>query len=124
MRKATMKRSQLQTKYFKKKTPETLRKFKKQKNYCSNLYKRERKKYYQNLNLSEINVNKQFWRIVKPLFTDEGKFGNINLQSDKGIIIDDKEVAQQLNNFFENATNSLEIIENPYIGEDTSQISE
>ena len=31
-------------------------------------------------------------------------------------------MAQELNNFFENATNSLEIIENPYIVEDTSQI--
>ena len=32
--------------FFKKETPDSLTKFKKQKNYCSRLYKKERKKYF------------------------------------------------------------------------------
>ena len=41
LRKAIMKRPFLEKVYFKKKTPDSLTKFKKQKNYCSRLYKKE-----------------------------------------------------------------------------------
>ena len=54
LRKAIMRRSNLQTLYFKQKTPTALKNYKKQKNYCSRLYKKERKKYYSELNLSDI----------------------------------------------------------------------
>ena len=40
LRKAVMRRSNLQTKYFETRTPESLKKYKKQKNYCSRLYKK------------------------------------------------------------------------------------
>ena len=58
LRKAIMKRSYLEKVYFKKKTPDSLIKFKKQKNYCSRLYKRERKKYFE-----RISDNKSFGKI-------------------------------------------------------------
>ena len=38
-----MTRVSLQTKYFKTSKPELLKKYRKQKNYCSSLYKKERK---------------------------------------------------------------------------------
>ena len=44
LRKAIMRRSELETKYFKLKTNDTSKKT--QKNYCSRLYKKERKKKY------------------------------------------------------------------------------
>ena len=40
LRKAIMRRSNLQTIYFKKRTPESLKKYKKQKNCCRKLYKK------------------------------------------------------------------------------------
>ena len=40
-----MRRSNLQTTYLKKRTPESLKKYKKQKNYCSKLYKKEHKAF-------------------------------------------------------------------------------
>ena len=43
LRKAIMRRSELETKYFKLKTNDTLKAYKKQKNYCSRLYKKEKK---------------------------------------------------------------------------------
>ena len=43
LRKAMIKRSQLEKIYFKKRTQESFKKYKKQKNYCSRVYKRERK---------------------------------------------------------------------------------
>ena len=71
LRKAIMRRSHLQNLYFKKKTPEALNEFKKQKNYCSRLYKKERKKYFSELKISDVTDNKRFWKTIKPLFADK-----------------------------------------------------
>ena len=43
LRKAIMKRSELESKYVKNKTSENLRSYKKQRNFCSKLHKKERK---------------------------------------------------------------------------------
>ena len=69
-----MGRSYLQTIYFKKRTPESLKKYKKQKNYCSKLYKKERKTFFSNLNASNICDNKTFWKYVQPFFLRKEKF--------------------------------------------------
>ena len=53
MRKAIMRRSALENVFYKKKTPESHKAYKKQKNYCSRLYKKERKKFYANLSLTD-----------------------------------------------------------------------
>ena len=44
LRKAIMRRSKLEKTYFKKQTNESLKACKRQKNYCSKSYKKERKK--------------------------------------------------------------------------------
>ena len=123
MRKAIMRRTHLQNLYFKSRTTEAHTKYKKQKNYCSRLYKKERKRYFQKLNLSNILDNKKFWKTIKPFFSDKGNIGGkISLARENEIITDDKETAQELNNFFENATKSLGIEENQFIIQsDTNQ---
>ena len=40
--------------------------YRKQRNFCSKLYKKERKKYNNNLDLNDIADNKKFWKTVKP----------------------------------------------------------
>ena len=50
-RKAVMKRSELNTKYLKKSTLENFNKFREQKNFCSRLYKKERKKFLDKLDI-------------------------------------------------------------------------
>ena len=60
VRKAIMRRSQLESKFLKHKTPESRQIYTKQRNYCSRLYKKERKKYYNNLNINQITDSKQF----------------------------------------------------------------
>ena len=67
LRKAIMRRSELETKYLKQKTNDTI----KNKNYCSRLYKKERKKFFENLNLSFFVDNKNFWKVVKPLLNEK-----------------------------------------------------
>ena len=46
LRKVIMRKSHLETKYLKTKTQSDLKLYKKQKNVCSKLYKRQRRKYY------------------------------------------------------------------------------
>ena len=60
LRKSIMKTSELESKYVKNKTNENLKSYKKQSNFCSKLYKKERKKYYEMLDLKNVTDNKEF----------------------------------------------------------------
>ena len=101
LREAMMRRSELETKYFKLKTNDTLKAYKKQKNYFTRLCKKERKRFFENLNLSFVVDNKKVWKVVKPLFNEKGS-GVINevvlLEKDK-ILKDEIEVAKEFHSF-------------------------
>ena len=60
LRKAMMHRDQLETKYRKQLTYINSERYRKQKNFCSKPYKKERKKYYSNLDLKQFTDNKTF----------------------------------------------------------------
>ena len=111
-----MRRSYLEKIYFKKRTVDSLTKYKKQKNYCSRLYKKERKKFFDNLNPSIVEDNKTFWKTVKPFLTNKGsKGGNIKLVEKGELLQEDSLIAEEFNNFFKNAVSSLDINENSFI---------
>ena len=69
LRKAIMKRSTLRNRYLKDNSDESLKIFKKQKNYTKRLAKRERTKYFANLDLNKYTDNIKFWNTVKPMFS-------------------------------------------------------
>ena len=93
LRKAIMRRSKLEKIYFKKQTNESLKAYQKQKNYCSKLYKKERKHFFDNLNTSVASNNKTFWKVIKPFFTNKSTFGrNIKLIEKDEILKDDTEI--------------------------------
>ena len=93
LHKAIMRRSELESKYFKNKTNENKARFKKQKIFCSKLYKKERKKFYSNLELNEITDNKLFWKTIKPLLSEQCiQSSKISLVSNK-VISEDLELA-------------------------------
>ena len=119
-----MRRSNLQTTYFKKRTPESLKKYKKQKNYCSKLYKKERKAFFSNLNPSNICDNKTFWKYVQPFFSEKRKISNkITLVDDNDTIVsDDQSISEELTTFFKNATKSLNIRQNSYLTDESNEI--
>ena len=124
LRKSIMKRSELETKFHRFKTVSNQNAFKKQRNYVSKLYKKERKKFYENLNLNEITDNKKFWTTLKPFFSEKGPTKKkITIVKDNKIISEDKEVAETLNSFFQNAVNSLNIKENAYLTNPTTSIN-
>ena len=115
LRKAIMKRSELGNKYVKNKTNENLKSYKKQRNFCSKLYKKERKKYYEMLDLKNVTDNKEFWKTVKPFLSDKvTTFPKISLVEKGEIISDESKVANSFSNFFENAIRSLRIKANEH----------
>ena len=111
LRKAIMVRSRLKNKFNKNPSDENRSLFKKQRNFCVSLLRKEKKTYYQNLDLKIFEDNRKFWRSVKPLFSDKQKLldRNIIIIENNKIYSDNKEVAEKLNNFFIEAVDHLEI---------------
>ena len=108
--KAFMNRSRLRNKYLK--DPNNVNKdnYNKQRNYCVNLVRREKKKFYGNLDLKKITDNKTFWKTMKPFFSDKSKSGNkITLLEGNSIISKDTMVAETMNNFFTSGIDMLGI---------------
>ena len=113
LRQAIMRRSSLRNRYLKDKSDESLRLFKKQKNYTKRLAKRERTKYFASLDLNNYTDNIKFWNTVKPMFSNSSIGpNNITLVEKGRIVTDDKEIAETFSNFFIDAVSSLSIEEN------------
>ena len=116
LRKAIMKRNELQTKYYRTKANLEFEAFKKQRNYVSRLYKRVKKQYYNTLDNKLILDNKKFWRHIKTSFSDKDSHGQkITLVSDNNIVSSDQEQTEVFMTFFGKAVDNLEIKENRYL---------
>ena len=63
-----------------------------------------------------MNDNKLFWKTVKPFFSIKGSFGNkIKVVENDELLQVDKNIAEEMNNFFKNAVLTLGIKETSYI---------
>ena len=71
LNKAIMTRSRLKNNFLKYPTNQNEEMYKKHRNFCVNLLRREKKKYYANLDLNKITDNKTFWKHMKPLFSEQ-----------------------------------------------------
>ena len=108
--KAIMNRSRLKNKFIK--DPNIINKnnFRKQRNYVVNLLRKEKKRYYNNLNLNKITDNRKFWQTIKPFFSDKGTFRKtISLIENDNIISVDEKVANIFNDYFSNAVKNIQI---------------
>ena len=109
--KAFMQRSKLKNNFNKNPTDINKSMYKKQRNFCVNLLRKEKKKYYNNLDLKIFQDNRKFWQRIKPLFSNK----QITLQKSIIIVENDKiissseKVTERLNNFFIEAVENLEI---------------
>ena len=115
--KAFMQRTKLKNRYNKSPSVNNYSLYKKQRNFCSNLLKREKKKYYNNLNLNILKDNKQFWKTIRPFFSDKQKDyqADFTLIDNDEVTSNDNEVAEKFNNFFTDVIENLGI--DPYIKE-------
>ena len=65
--KAVMTRSRLRNRFTKNPTPENKFNYTKYRNYCTGLFRKIKKSYYNNLDVKLIMDNRKFWKAVKPL---------------------------------------------------------
>ena len=101
---------ELKNRYHKFPTEKNKTLYKKHRNFCVSLLKKEKINYYNNLDLKVFEDNKMFWRAVKPLFSEKVKSKtNITLIENEKMITDKKEVAEILNTFFIEAAQNLDI---------------
>ena len=75
-RKAIIRSSYLEEVYYKSKSEKSFKAYKKQKNFCSRLYKKERKRFFNSLHPSFVTNNKLFWKTIKPFYSDMGNYGS------------------------------------------------
>ena len=113
LRKAIMRRSHLEKVYYKNKSEKSFKAYKKQKNFCIRLHKNERKRFFNNLNPSFVTDNKLFWKTIKPFFSNKGNYGSQIKLVEK--LQDDDQIAKELNKFFKNVVSALNIKENRFI---------
>ena len=98
---AHMKRTRLRNCYLKKRSEQNRLSYVKQRNNCVSLLRKTKKDYYANLNVKDIVDNKQFWRTVKPLFSDKTKSNEkITLLEGETVTTQDEQNADLLNIFF------------------------
>ena len=108
--KAVMNRSRLRNKFLRNPTDVNKSAYAKYRNYCTGLFRKEKKLYYNNLNVNLITDNKKFWKTVTPLFSEKHFCANkITLLEGDEIISEDAEVARKFNNYFSNVVDNLNI---------------
>ena len=100
--KAVMRRSELKTKYLKNSTLQNLNKFRKQKDFCSKLYRKGKKKYLDKLDIKLVTDNKKFWTTIKPFLSHKvSKSSKITLVEGDEISAN-KDIAQKFDKFLKN----------------------
>ena len=110
LRKAIMRRSQLETKYLKTKTQTDLKLYKKHKSFCSMLYKRERRKYYESLDMKNALDSKEFWKTMRPFLSDKNAvFSQISIEKKNRIISDDFDLSEEFSTFVEDAVRTFNV---------------
>ena len=98
-----MTRTRLRNRFLKEPTEMNRLAYKKQRNYCVSLMRQSKKQYYGSLNVNHLTDNKNFWRVVKPNFSNKILGTNRIILRDGGKIISDTEtVADTFNKFFVN----------------------
>ena len=110
LRKSIIRRSHLKKDYCKNKSEKKFKAYKKQKNFCSRLYKKERKRFFNNLNTSFVTDNKFFWKTIKLFFSNKGNYVLQIKRVGKDVVLqDDDLIAKELNKFFKNPMSTLNI---------------
>ena len=80
------------------------------------MYKKERKRFFNNLNRYFVTDNNLLWKTIKPFFSNKGNYGSqIKLAEKDEVLQDDDLIAKELNKLFKNVVSTLNIKENRFI---------
>ena len=104
MRKKIYRRSLLRNKFNRKPNKFNWEKYKKQRNKCVKLRKRNIKTYIENITKSGVTSNNAFWRTVRPFLTNKGVLidNEISLIHNGKTIDDEEQIAETLNHAYVN----------------------
>ena len=121
---AFMRRSKLKNIFNKDPADDNKKLYNHQRNYCVSLLRKEKKKYYNNLDIKIFDDNRKFWKRVRPLFTDKQKAlaENITFVENEVTTTVNKEVAEKLNSFFTAVVENLNI--ESFLTENTNVLAE
>ena len=107
--KAIMKRTRLKYEFINYRCEENKRAYNAQRNRFASLVRKAKIDYFNNLDLKNVTGNKNFWKTMKPFFTDKG------MNEDKIILVHtmksyqkSEQMFESLNNFFCWCYNELE----------------
>ena len=92
-----MTRSRLRNKFLRCRSDENKKAYNEQRNRCVKLVRSAKKAHYSNLSIKDVNENKTFWKIIKPL-SSENSNENIALV-DNNNVSSEIEIAGKLNAF-------------------------
>ena len=108
--KAIIQRTKLRNKFLKDPSAANKFFFNKHRNWYISLLRKEKIKYFANLNEKDITDNKKFWQIIKPFPSEKTKSTEkVALIENENLVSDDTEVACCLNFFFSKIVKKLEI---------------
>ena len=110
LRKANMKRTRLKNRFNKTRTNENWAAYKRQRNLCVKILRQNKRSYYAQLDPKIVSDNKRFWKTVKPLFSNKIQSSSCITLLENGVVESDEgKVAEILNNYFVNITETLGI---------------
>ena len=116
LRKAIMGMPYLEKVYYKNRLEKNFKAYKKQKNFCSRLCKKGRKRFFNHVNPSFVTGNKLFWKTIKPFFPNKGNYGSqIKLVEKDEVLQNNDLIAKELDKFFENVVCTLNTKGNRFI---------
>ena len=110
LRKAIMLRSRLKNNLNKQRSDENWKNYKKQRDFCVKLLRQTKEKFFSDINVKSISDNKNFWKTIKPFFSNKGLNTNsMMLVEDNGIVRNEEIIANIMNNYFTNITTHLKL---------------
>ena len=110
LKKAIMHRSRLKNIYIRKRNNKNWENYRKQRNFCVDLLRKTKTEYFKNLNVKDLSDNRKFWKTIKPYFSNKWLNSNKLLLKEKGnLVLDEKELATIMNNFFVNIIKDFEL---------------
>ena len=108
--KAVMTRSGLRKKFVKNPSHKNQVTYTRYRNYCTGLFRKEKKKFYNNMDTKLVTDNRTFWKTIKPLFSDKHFSNNkITLIEGKEIISNAQQIAEIFNVYFANIVENLDV---------------
>ena len=108
--KAIMLRTNLRNQFLKNKSNEHKTNYVKQRNHWVSFLRKTKREYYSNLGDKKTCDNKLFWKIAQPMLSKKVKSNErITLIENNAIIKTEKVTAKDLNAFFSNIAQNLDI---------------